>query len=73
MEEAFQGWTSHGQAYFRQMLAHLKRSQTDAFSETNAFLVDILAPRPNPTPNPTPSPKPDPNPNPNPNPTPSEP
>ena len=42
MEEAFQGWTSHGQAYFRQMLAHLKRSQTDAFSETNAFLVDIL-------------------------------
>ena len=43
MEEAFQGWTSHGQAYFRQMLAHLKRSQTDAFSETNAFLVRARA------------------------------
>ena len=28
------------QAFFRQMLAHLKATDRDAFSETNAFFVD---------------------------------
>ena len=32
MDHAFLGWTSHGQAYFKQMLAHLRASQTDCWS-----------------------------------------
>ena len=39
---AFVLFTNHGEAFFRSMLAHLKATSRDAFSETNAFLVDIL-------------------------------